>query len=196
MHKIFETSIYQEKIQFDLDDLKNECCHIENADLLGKKWSARHYPEGYTSYGSWDQLHLLSSNFSNLEKKIAFHVSKYTKLLGYDLGRDKLVVNSLWLNIMPSGSQHTAHIHPNSVISGTYYVQVPKGASSIKFEDPRLGFFMNTPRVKKTQKYPVPRFYSIQPKAGQIVLFESWLRHEVPRNTTSEPRISVSFNYG
>jgi uncharacterized protein (TIGR02466 family) len=195
MHKIFETSIYQNKIPFDLNDLKSECLQIKNADIVGQKWSSRHYPEGYTSYGSWDQLHLLSSNFLKLEKKIAFHVSKYTKLLGYDLGRDKLMVNSFWLNIMPPGSQHTAHIHPNSVISGTFYVQVPKGASSIKFEDPRLGYFMNTPRVKITQKYPVPRFYSIQPKAGQIILFESWLRHEVPRNTTGEPRISVSFNY-
>lgn len=196
MHKIFETIVYQNTIKFDLKDLYNECRQIEKADQLGRQWSKLNYPGGYTSYGSWDQLHRLSSNIAALEAKISTHVTNYSKSLGYVLNRQKLKVNSIWLNIMPPGAQHTAHIHPNSVISGTYYVQVPPGASSIKFEDPRLGFLMNTPPIKASKKYPVPRFYSIQPKAGEIVLFESWLRHEVPRNTSARPRISISFNYG
>jgi len=31
--------------------------------------------------------------------------------------------------------------------------------------------------------------------AGQVVLFESWLRHEVPSHPTAAERVSVSFNY-
>ena len=36
----------------------------------------------------------------------------------------------------------------------------------------------------------------IPAKAGNLVLFESWLRHEVPPNPANEERVSVSFNYG
>jgi uncharacterized protein (TIGR02466 family) len=32
-------------------------------------------------------------------------------------------------------------------------------------------------------------------KVGQVVLFESWLRHEVPPNPSKAPRISISFNF-
>ncbi len=31
--------------------------------------------------------------------------------------------------------------------------------------------------------------------AGQVVLFESWLRHEVVTHPTAAERVSVSFNY-
>lgn len=193
MQKIFETSIYQSRIKFDLKDLLSECHSIQKADKAGQTWSAENYVEGYTSYGSWDQLHRLSSTFEALEKQLSQHVFKYAKKIGYDVKKNELSVNSLWLNIMPKGAQHTAHIHPNSVISGTFYVDAPVKCSSIKFEDPRMGFFMNAPKL--SAKAQNSRFYSIQPKSGDVVLFESWLRHEVPRNQTSKPRVSISFNY-
>jgi uncharacterized protein (TIGR02466 family) len=101
----------------------------------------------------------------------------------------------MWVNIMRSNAQHTAHIHPQSVISGTYYLQTPPRSSAIKFEDPRLGFLMNSPLIKPSAKTAHQRFVSLKPKAGDLVLFESWLRHEVPRNESETPRISVSFNY-
>ena len=101
-----------------------------------------------------------------------------------------------WLNMMPEGAFHTSHMHPQSVISGTYYVEIPTGASAIKFEDPRLGLFMNAPEVKSSAKTHNQRFVSLKLKAGEVVLFESWLRHEVPTNKSKMPRVSVSFNYG
>jgi uncharacterized protein (TIGR02466 family) len=193
MHKVFETSIYQSRIKFDLKDLLSECHAIQKADKSGQAWSAENYADGYTSYGSWDQLHRLSSTFENLEKQLAQHVFKFAKQLGYDVKKNELSINSLWLNIMPKGAQHTAHIHPNSVISGTFYVDTTDKSSSIKFEDPRMGFFMNAPKLQP--KKQLSRFHIIQPKSGDVVLFESWLRHEVPRNQTNKPRVSISFNY-
>ena len=61
----------------------------------------------------------------------------------------KLTLDSLWINILPPGGMHTSHIHPHSVVSGTYYVTIPDGASAIKLEDPRLGFMMAAPPRKK-----------------------------------------------
>lgn len=203
MYNLFPTLVYQGKISFDLKDLKQEIEAIQKADHVGQKWSLTNYKNGYTSYGSsqngFDRLHKLSSTFENLQKKIDNHVKKFVKELGYACNPKDLHMTTFWVNVMPSGAQHTAHIHPNSVISGTFYVDVPVGASSIKFEDPRFGFFMNTPDILPTHNKTRQRFYSIQPKAGDLVLFESWLRHEVPTNTTNKhskkPRISCSFNY-
>jgi uncharacterized protein (TIGR02466 family) len=37
-------------------------------------------------------------------------------------------------------------------------------------------------------------FVTVEPEPGAILLWESWLRHEVPMNRAKEDRISVSFN--
>ena len=195
MHSLFSTQVYHSKLLTNLKSLTIEAFQIEKADQNGQKWSKMHYHGSYTSYGSWDRLYLMSSEFEKLKNKIDLHVQKYAKQLDYDLKKDSLKMNSMWLNIMKKGAQHTAHIHPKSVISGTFYVQTPKAASSIKFEDPRLGFFMNSPQVKPKAKKANQRFVSLQPKPGDLILFESWLRHEVPRNQSAKARISISFNY-
>ena len=196
MKTYFSTQIYQKKISFDLTDLVTEIQQIQTIDKAGKNWSKENYKKGYTSYGSMDQLHQMSSTFSNLQKKIDRHVSSYLKDLDYQSSLKNLKMTNCWVNIMPKGAQHTGHIHPHSVISGTFYVSIPEGASAIKFEDPRLAQFMNAPLVKEKAKIFNRRFVSLQPNPGDVILFESWLKHEVPTNETTEPRISVSFNYG
>lgn len=195
MPQFFTTEVYHSALKFDLKDLKKEVFQIYNVDHSGQKWSELNYPCGYTSYGSMDQLHRMSSTFEKLQTKLDLHVDKYLKTLGYEVKKGSVRLNSMWINIMGQGAQHTAHIHPHSVISGTFYVDVPPGASSIRFEDPRLGFFMNTPLVKPKAPAVRQRFVSLQPKAGDVVLFESWLKHEVPRHTGRRERISISFNY-
>jgi uncharacterized protein (TIGR02466 family) len=195
MHKLFVTQVYQSSLKTDLKDIKKEIFQIQKADVEGQKWSAINYKNGFTSYGSWDQLQKLSSTFSDLEKQIKTHVNKFTKSLNYDLKKNSLKMDSMWVNIMPEGALHTAHIHPHSVISGTFYVDIPANASAIKFEDPRLGLFMNAPLVKATANSENKRFFSVQPKSGDLILFESWLKHEVPLNQSKKPRLSISFNY-
>jgi uncharacterized protein (TIGR02466 family) len=96
--------------------------------------------------------------------------------------------DSLWVNVLPQGGSHTSHIHTNAVLSGTYYVTAPEGASPIVFEDPRHAMMMAAP-PRKTSVYE-----SRVPEAGTLMLWESWLRHEVPMNRAKEDRISVSFN--
>ena len=197
MKSYFATQIYQKKIAFDLLDLKHEVNLIQKSDDLGQKWSKTNYAGGYTSYSSLDQLHKLSSTIEKLERKIDVHVNRFLKDLGYSAKvAEDLRMTDCWVNMMPAGTQHTGHIHPRSVISGTFYVLAGKDSSSIQFEDPRLGLFMNSPSVKTTAKTENRRFVSLQPKAGDLILFESWLKHSVPVNKSKQPRISISFNYG
>ena len=81
------------------------------------------------------------------------------------------------------------------MISGTAYVAMPKGTSALKLEDPRLPMMMAAPtRVKEARRELQPFIY-LRPAPGEVLLWESWLRHEVPMNMSEENRITVSFNY-
>ena len=82
------------------------------------------------------------------------------------------------------------------MISGTTYVTMPKGASAIKFEDPRLPMMMAAPPRKAKARDENRTFVYVAPAPGDVLLWESWLRHEVPVNMAEDDRISVSFNYG
>ncbi len=176
-------------------ELLTECRQICDHDADGRRWSKSSYPGGYTSYGSMSQLHKFSSTFMDLEKRIDRHVARFARHLDYDLAGRELAMTDCWVNIMPTNVAHSSHIHPLSTISGTYYAQTPRGCSAIKFEDPRLPAFMaQPPRRAGAKPHNLPHV-SYEAEAGHVVLFESWLRHEVPANTTKAERISISFNY-
>lgn len=197
---LFPTSIYYSPLGVkDLKtlnkDLKKESLKFAEIDEEGQIWSQKNYKGGYTSYGSIAQLHRVSSTFEDLEKAINKHVYKFVKHLDMDINPKELKMTSCWVNIMPTDVIHTMHIHPLSVISGTYYLQTPKNCSSIKFEDPRMDCFMATPPRKHNAKIHNQRYHSVAPQEGHVVLFESWLRHEVPKNDSPKERISISFNY-
>ena len=164
-------------------------------DTAGLKWCEKHGYPGYTSYASLNDLPWRFPEFAKLVKAIDKHCLAYAKELHWDLRGTKPRVDSLWVNVMPEGGSHTSHIHPNSVISGTYYVAVPQGAGPIVYEDPRLGFLMAAPPRKASLPQQFKSHVSFRPETGTLMLWESWLRHEVPLNRAEGNRISVSFNY-
>lgn len=197
--RVFTSQIYQAKVVTPggslFKDLAKEARQIQRADDQGARWSKDQYPNGYTSYGSWDQLHRMSPNFEALKKKIDVHVKKYVKMLAWDVNPRDIQMTRIWLNIMPENTVHTMHIHPLSVVSGTFYLHVPKGSSPLKFEDPRFTQFMGRPPVKPKAAREHQSFLNFDPRPGEILLFESWMRHEVPIQTGKAERISISFNY-
>ncbi len=112
-----------------------------------------------------------------------------------DLGKGRLRMTDCWVNVMPRLAVHSLHLHPLSVLSGTYYARTPRGCSSIRFEDPRLDRFMAAP-PRRADCRPASRQHVTYPvEAGRVILFESWLRHEVAPNRTAAERVSISFNY-
>ena len=122
-------------------------------------------------------------------------MKSFARDLHYDLSGRTLAMTDCWANLMPAGTVHSMHLHPTSFVSGTYYVSVPKGAGAIKFEDPRLGYQMAAPPRRADAPESYRAFVSLAAHDGDLVLFESWLRHEVPPAHFSGERISISFNY-
>jgi uncharacterized protein (TIGR02466 family) len=171
-------------------DLIADARALRKIDIPGLEWSKKNYVGGYTSYGSVDDLHQRFPPFQELKEAIDKHVKKYIKALNVDLLGRRVQMTTCWINMMPSMVHHSLHLHPLCFISGTYYVQVPKGSGSLKLEDPRMGLLMAAPPRKKADY-----FHVIEPVAGQLVLWESWMRHEVTANKGKGERMSVSFNY-
>ena len=124
-------------------------------------------------------LHKTSPNFAELEKRLEPHVKRLLKKLNWDLQGRKVKMTTCWANSMGKGTYHTLHVHPSSVLSGVYYVDVPKGSSPLKIEDPRMGLLMACPPRKRSAPRSEQNYLSIDPVAGDFLLFESWLRHEV-----------------
>jgi uncharacterized protein (TIGR02466 family) len=172
-----------------------EALQMREDDGAGRRWSAKNYPGGYTSYGSSHQLQHISPTFDTLQRRLRRHVKAFAAAVEWDLVGRELEMTDCWINIMPRQVVHGLHLHPLSSLSGTYYAQVPAGSPGIKFEDPRLDRFMAAPPRKADARPENRPWITVPATAGHLVLFESWLRHEVVPNPVAGERISVSFNY-
>jgi uncharacterized protein (TIGR02466 family) len=200
IHALFPTRVYTSALERKGSralnrQLVKECMQLRADDIAGRRWSKRNYPGGYTSYGSVHRLQLVSPTFKQLQARLDRHVAAFAAAVEWDLTGRQLTMTDCWVNIMPAGTMHSLHLHPLASVSGTYYVRVPQGAPGIKFEDPRLARFMAAPPRKSSAQRESQPWVSFPAAAGRLLLFESWLRHEVAANTAHEERISVSFNY-
>ena len=198
---LFVTRIYRAALSDlgqapDADELEASCYSIAEDDEAGQAWCEKNGYAGYTSYASLDDLAWRFPIFADLSQLLDKHVADFVRELELDLDGKALVLDALWINILPTGGLHTSHIHPHSVISGTTYVSMPEGTSAIKFEDPRSGRMMAAPLRKASGPRDGQSFIYFEPNVGDVMLWESWLRHEVPMNLAEDERISVSFNYG
>lgn len=190
IHSLFPTQVYQGPLGLDartLKEIRKTALSLPQIDEEGVEWCRTNYPNGYTSYGSLSRLHEQFSPFEALKKKLDARVREFTRKLGMKFDTGELALSSLWVNVMPRDCYHAFHLHPLSVISGTFYVSVGKGSSPLRIEDPRAAQFMAAP----PRKFQV----DLRPRDGEVILFESWLRHEVPPHQMAQERISVSFNY-
>ena len=200
---LFPTQVYEASMADDRGfaafnaELAQACAMLADEDLAGQAWCRDKGYGGYTSYASLDDLPLRASVFGELKKRLDRHAKAFADELALDLGlRGRLTMDSLWVNILKPGAAHSGHIHPHSVISGTIYVAVPKGAGGLRLEDPRLPLMMAAPPRRADAPEAMRSFVTLEPAPGRLFLWESWLRHEVLPNRGRGERISLSFNYG
>lgn len=103
-------------------------------------------------------------------------------------------ITQSWLNVTKPGEFHHEHSHPNSIISGVFYVET--------VEDDKIMFFDPNSRVKKLIKFELENYQTwnsaswiLPVKNNELILFPSWLNHAVePNEKANANRISISFN--
>ena len=189
IRSLFPTLLYEADIGVGplLERLAHSIRTLARDDKAGIRWSRDKGYAGYTSYASLDDLARRDPAFADLAKMLVRHGSKFSEECGLDLGR-RPRLDSLWVNLLKASGHHSGHIHPHSIISGTFYVEVPAAAGGIRFEDPRLPLMMAAPQREST-------FVPIDPRPGLLLLWESWLRHEVLPGRGRGERLSISFNF-
>jgi uncharacterized protein (TIGR02466 family) len=192
---LFVTKLYRAAVEgVDLRALNASCRMIAAEDEAGKAWSKAKGYRGYTSYASLNDLPKRDPEFSTLAKLLDKHAAAFARELNFASAR-KLKLDSIWINVLEPGGAHSGHIHPHSVLSGTFYVDVPAGSSALKLEDPRLPMMMAAPTRREDAPESERTFVYVTPKAGDVLMWESFVRHEVPANGAKKARVSVSFNY-
>lgn len=129
---------------------------------------------------------------------------EYLDKIFYELDHFKQLFNiktfklkNAWININPPGAYNRSHIHPQSNISGVWWIKIPENSGVIQFESP---FEFSQDRLinsyRKDIRESVNMFdnFYLNPVEGTIALFPSDLRHFVDVNNSTEDRISIAFN--
>ena len=154
------------------------------------------YPNGSTTYfsGSSDTFfnHPQSQAFVNTLTDATTHLAS---LQGVDMTVYLPIVTEIWMTQMGKGACHPKHVHSNSHFSGTFYLTSPDGSSPIRFYSPLELLWSFCPLPTADDSNPITsRYVDHQPHPGKLLIWNSWLAHEVLPNNTESPRESVSFN--
>jgi uncharacterized protein (TIGR02466 family) len=198
---LFATRFYEAALDEPgfLAELEEACRALAAEDEAGRRWSREHRYRGYTSYASLNDLPTRDPRFAELVRRLNRHVAAFAEECAFDLSGRRLRLDSLWVNLLKAGGAHSGHIHPHSIVSGTFYITVPPGSGALKLEDPRLPMMMAAPPRRADAPEELRTFVYAEPKPGSLFLWESWLRHEVipgtGRGAEAGERISISFNY-
>jgi uncharacterized protein (TIGR02466 family) len=195
----FPTMIFQ----YDVEN-----CESLNKTLLDLTYAERERDRAGVNksntaeFGSWHSATALHKNadYKPLLTEVDAVLGRVSKELSYATDQ-ALKVTTMWSIINPPGNGNRAHVHPNSLWSGVYYVQAPEGAGHIEFVDPRTIQIMNQPKYVAKKKRPRDCWTKVnyKPVAGRMIMFPAWLYHGVDPNLCKEEgraadRVIVSFN--
>jgi uncharacterized protein (TIGR02466 family) len=196
VRSLFVTRLYEDKVKSSdlLADLAHSIRTLAADDTAGRRWSREHHYPGYTSYASLNDLPKRDPAFAERARLLVRHATAFAKDCAFELSR-KPRLDSLWVNLLKAGGQHSGHLHPHSFISGTLYVEAPSGSGAIRFEDPRLTLMMAAPQRRSDAPEDLQTFVSVDPRPGLLLMWESWLRHEVLPGSGKGERLSISFNF-
>lgn len=129
------------------------------------------------------------NEFNQYIKDIGY---QYLYELGYDAANIPLNPH-IFASEMFSGDIHPRHCHPNNILSGVFYLQVPKDSASLIFYDPKS--VRDTILLPKREDTVVTSdSITFAPKEGLFLIWESWIHHQVEKNESSEGRITLVFN--
>jgi uncharacterized protein (TIGR02466 family) len=107
----------------------------------------------------------------------------------------RMQLGNLWININNKSSFNRPHRHPESTVSGVYYVSVPKDSGNIVFNHPAVvqSYHINASTLKNTNSINASTWH-LTPESGLLIMFPSWLEHYVEPSNSDEDRISIAFN--
>ena len=180
---LFSIPIYDHQYDEDLGDLENECIKRSTLDS----------GQVFTNFGGWHSNNISSNDdfFSEFILEIEKQANNFAKEIEIN---QSLKLSNLWININGYKDFNLRHTHENSIISGVFYVKAPDKSSKITFYHPASKLMVREWNINLKRNNYTSSVWSITPQKGRLLLFPSWLEHEVSPNLSQESRISISFN--
>tara|TARA_B100000085_G_scaffold257595_1_gene259025 strand:- start:44 stop:634 length:591 start_codon:yes stop_codon:yes gene_type:complete len=181
--ELFPTPIMKVDLSeiLDMQDVEKRCLSI-----IGKLSHHKLVPDGVSSYNS-DKPVITDASVKDVASFIKMHI----KQMEVAMGIFPLDFSNSWINVMPVGSHIGSHIHPNSVLSGAFYLNAGEGSGEFVIENPTYGQQMSI--VGQNFSEYTKTYEEISVKTGLLILFPSYLRHHVTGNDY-EGRTVLSFN--
>lgn len=124
---------------------------------------------------------------------VTIPICQYLMEMKVDMAKYSLTISQMWANVNGTNSYNRSHQHPDSFISGVYYLKVPKNSGNIVFEDPRNPWCILQGSYTELDKFSATEV-EYEPISGNLILFPSYLPHRVEMNQSRDDRISISFN--
>ena len=171
---IFKQTIFYTKLDLDLKRLEKNLIKTD---------------KNYLSNLGGDQFQVNCKD-NSFNKIIEEYANDYCQLLDCQ----KVKLSAMWLNINRKGNSNTGHDHPESVLSGAFYIKVPKDSGDLVFtNDFLLRFF---PLKVNNYNPNNSQVWKVIPEESMLYLFPAWLKHEVTPNNSNKDRVSIGFNFG
>ena len=147
-----------------------------------------------TSYYTPEQSIFEDAGLVELNDYVFGSAAEFIKGMG--LKPMALRLERAWINVFQPGAQEEMHSHDGSLLSGTYYVDAPTGCGSISFPDP-IGVRRAHRAFTGTNgdDYLLAPAVAFEPKPGRLLMFESWVQHNIQCNKSNQARISIAFNF-
>lgn len=199
-HQLFITSCYTTYLDgYDHKRLIDNIYNLQNTESGNTR----------SNKGGWQSHAIESTNFDNDIMKKLYEESIRPAALEilelWSLPIYQLKNFCYWYNVNNKYSYNDAHTHPDSHISGVYYIKVPSESGNITFyrnESERDRMWHTSRDIVhqslNTNNPNVNTQHWFDPKEGLLILFPSHLSHDVGQNLTNdddENRISMSFNF-
>ena len=178
---IFPTPVYMSKLDRDLT--KKELSFIDKTKL-----------DFYRNEGnitSNDNYILNQKVFSKLKEDLDLRVQDYFKKVLSTTDAVTPFITQSWLNYTETKQYHHKHQHPNSLVSGVFYVNCHEELDKIKFFNDTYKTIK--PEIKDWNLYNSESWW-FTVKTGDIILFPSSLTHMVENKEGTNTRISLAFN--
>jgi len=178
---IFPTPIYGSKLNRPLSK--------EELSFIDKTKEDVYKNKGNTT--SNDKNILENEVFKNLKDDLYLRVKDYFDRVISSSNNITPYITQSWLNYTETNEFHHKHQHPNSLVSGVFYINCHEEYDKINFyNDSYKSIKLDVENFNlynaENWWYPV--------KTGDIILFPSSLPHSVETKQGNNTRISLAFN--
>ena len=187
-HVWFPTLIWQATLPDSekemLSDMKDFILDIKEKNPEGVKKS---------NFGGWQ-----SGNYKKFPEAfglIGKKIDSIVKSCAKQINVPELSLGSYWSNVNTYGDYNKLHNHRGSILSGVFYVDVPdENMGNIVFQrSDDIAYYL--PTLENYNNF-TGQTASYKPESGKVLIFPSWLKHQVEGSRSEQQRISISFNYG